>query len=73
MSQKRYTKNKKRQSNKPKLSKFQKRQERIRNKIINDALAPIRTNLLSSLDKSTLEALQNAESHHNKTSRPTAV
>lgn len=60
MSQKRQAKNLKRKQGKPQLSKFEKQQQLIRAKIINDALEPIRINLLSNLDKSAQEDHQNA-------------
>ncbi len=52
MSQKRQSKNLKRKKSKPQLSKFERRQAKIRADIINKGLEPIRTNLLDSLDKS---------------------
>lgn len=59
MTQKRNTKNLKRKSNKKKLSKFERQQQRIRNKIINDGLLAIQTNLLNNQDKSTQASLLN--------------
>ena len=73
MSQKRQAKNLKRKKNKPQLSKFEKKQALIRAKIISDALEPIRTNLLNSLDKNTQAYLQSSDNPHNTASRPTAV
>jgi hypothetical protein len=52
MSQKRQSKNLKRKKSKPTLSKFERKQAKIRADIINKGLEPIRTNLLDSLDKS---------------------
>lgn len=73
MSQKRQAKNLKRKKSKPQLSRFEKKQEAIRAKIINDGLEAIRINLLSSLDKNT-QAYQHASgSHHSTASHPTAV
>jgi hypothetical protein len=73
MSQKRQAKNLKRKKLKPVLSKFERRQVKIRNKIINDGLEPIRTNLLNSLGKNTQAYLQSSDNHHNTASRPTAL
>jgi ABC-type uncharacterized transport system auxiliary subunit len=53
MTQKRYKKNLKRKSKKPKLSKFEIKQENIRNSIINDALVNLRTSLLNNQNRST--------------------
>jgi len=50
MTQKRHTKNIKRKLNKKHLSKFERQQERIRNKIINDGLLAIQTNILNNTD-----------------------
>jgi hypothetical protein len=57
MTQKRNTKNLKRKLNKKKLSKFERQQQRIRNKIINDGLLAIQTNLLNNQDKNTQASL----------------
>ena len=65
MSQKRQAKNLKRKKSKPKLSKFDKKQEAIRAKIINDGLKPIRTNLLNSLGKSTQAYQQSSDTRHS--------
>jgi len=59
MTQKRHTKNVKRKLNKKKLSKFEKQQKKIRNKIINDGLLAIRINLLNNQDKNTQASLLN--------------
>jgi hypothetical protein len=50
MTQKRHIKNTKRKSNKKKLSKFERQQQKIRNKIINDGLLAIQTNILNNTD-----------------------
>jgi hypothetical protein len=57
MTQKRNIKNLKRKLNKKKLSKFERQQQRIRNKIINDGLLAIQTNLLNNQDKNTQASL----------------
>jgi hypothetical protein len=73
MTQKRHKKNLKRKSKKPKVSKFERKVERIRAKIISDALIPIRTNLLNSLDKKMLEDRQSDTFLHNKSDRPNSL
>ena len=73
MSQKRHSKNLKRKKSKPSLSKFERRQERVRSEIINDGLQTIRKGLLSNLDKNTQAYHQSYDSHHSTASRPTAV
>lgn len=73
MSQKRQLKNIKRKKDKVVLSKFERRQQKIRAKIINDGLEPIRTNLLDNLDKSIQAYPQSSGTHHNAASHPTAV
>lgn len=65
MSQKRHNKNLKRKQSKPVLSKFERKQQKIRNKIINDGLEPIRINLLDSLDKKTLASQQSYDNHRS--------
>lgn len=65
MSQKRQAKNLKRKKSKPQLSKFEKKQAAIRAKIINDGLEPIRTNLLSNLDKNTQAYRQSYDNLHS--------
>jgi hypothetical protein len=59
MTQKRYTKNLKRKSKNKKISKFERKQEKIRNKIINEGLLAIRANLLNNQDRSTQASLLN--------------
>jgi len=59
MTQKRHIKNIKRKSNKKNLSKFERQQQKIRNKIINDGLLAIQTNLLNNQDKKTQANLLN--------------
>lgn len=73
MSQKRQSKNLKRKKSKPVLSKFERRQVKIRNKIINDGLEPIRINLLDSLDKRTQAYLESSGNHHKAVAHPTVV
>lgn len=65
MSQKRHNKNLKRKQSKPSLSKFERRQERIRSKIINDGLLPIRINLLDSLDKKIQASQMSSDTHRS--------
>lgn len=62
---KRALKNKKRVKDKPYISKFERKQEKIRANIINAALKPIRTNLLNSLDKNILASQQSSDNHRN--------
>jgi hypothetical protein len=73
LSQKRHNKNLKRKSKKPKTSKFERKIERIRSKIVNDALVTIRTNLLNSLDKKMLEDRQSEAFHRNKSAHPNSL
>jgi hypothetical protein len=73
MTQKRHKKNLKRKSKKPKVSKFERKVERIRAKIINDALYAIRTNLLSNLDKKMLEDRQSDTFHRSKSDHPNSL
>jgi hypothetical protein len=70
MSQKRHKKNLKRKQGKPYVSKFDRKQAKIRQQVILEGLKPIQANLLSNLDKSTQEAPQSGVNHHNKTSHP---
>lgn len=65
MSQKRQAKNLKRKKSKPQLSKFERRQEKIRAKIVNDGLEPIRTSLLDSLDKNSQAYQQSSDTRHS--------
>jgi hypothetical protein len=65
MSQKRQSKNIKRKKSKPQLSKFERKQERIRTKIINDGLLPIRINLLDNLDKKIQASQMSSDNHRN--------
>ena len=65
MSQKRHNKNLKRKQSKPTLSKFERKQQKIRNKIINDGLEPIRINLLDSLDKKIQASQMSSDTHHS--------
>jgi len=65
MSQKRQSKNIKRKKSKPQLSKFERRQERIRAKIINDGLQPIRINLLDNLDKKIQASQMSSDNHRS--------
>jgi hypothetical protein len=73
LSQKRHKKNLKRKSKKPKISKSERKIERIRAKIISDALTPIRTNLLSNLDKKMLEGRQSSAILRSKIDHPNSV
>jgi hypothetical protein len=73
LSQKRHKKNLKRKLKKPRASKFERKVERIRAKIINDALAIIRINLLNSLDKRMLEDRQSDTFHRSKSDRPNSL
>lgn len=73
MSQKRHSKNLKRIKNKPHISKFEKKQAAIRSKIINDGLEPIRTNLLSNLNKNNQASQKSSDIRHNAASHPTVV
>lgn len=72
MSQKRQRKNLKRKQAKPYISKFDRKQAKIRQQVIEEGLRPIRINLLNSLGKSAQEGPQSVENHHNRTSHPTA-
>lgn len=73
MSQKRHSKNLKRKKDKPYISKFERKQAKIRAEIINKGLEPIRTNLLDNLDKSIQAYHQSSDTHHSTASRPTAL
>jgi hypothetical protein len=73
LTQKRHSKNLKRKSKKPKTSKFERKIERIRAKIINDALVTIRTNLLSNLDKRILEDRQSDAFLRSKSAHPNSL
>jgi hypothetical protein len=73
MSQKRHLKNLKRKKSKPKLSKFDRKQEKIRAEIINSALDPTRTNLLSSLNKNTQASRQSSDILHSAGKNPTGL
>jgi hypothetical protein len=73
LSQKRHKKNLKRKSKKPNTSKFERKIKRIRDKIINDALVTIRTNLLSNLDKKMLEDRQSDAFLRNKSAHPNSL
>ena len=65
MSQKRQQKNLKRKKSKPSLSKFERKQEKIRTKIVSDGLETIRTNLLNSLGKNSQAYQQSSDTHHS--------
>jgi len=65
VSQKRQQKNLKRKKSKPTLSKFERKQAKIREEIVNNGLEAIRTNLLSSLDKNSQAYQQSYDTHHS--------
>lgn len=73
MSQKRHKKNLKRKQNKPYISKFDKKQAKIRQMVISEGLEAIRRDLLGSQDKSAQVAPQSAGIRHNRTSHPTEL
>jgi hypothetical protein len=73
MSQKRHAKNLKRKQKKPYISKFDRKQAKIREQIIREALIPIQTSLLNNLDKNNQASQHLGDIHHNIASHPTAL